>query len=364
MQLQLIRADSNKKWNFNKANWDMYSQIIDRTIQRIPAIPTNYDRFVNLITAAAKKSIPRGHREAYIPGWSTESKELYKEFKDTGNIEAGTQLLRKLDDNRRKKWEEKTESLSFAKSSRKAWNTLNRLNGKSNRSKKIYPVNSKQIATKMMENSKGRMPDKQKKMIEKIFNRNFRTSHRSSHIAVPFSSDEVFAAVKQLQCGKAPGYDCIFPDNLTHLGFGAIKWLTKFFSNIFESGKLRKEWKRAKVVAVLKPNKSAENPANYRPISLLSCCLKLFERCLLGRIHPIIENVIQKEQARFQKGRSCCDQVLALTNYLELGFEKNMKTGVVFLDLSAAYDTVWKRGLLMKLSEVIPCLDSRSVRLA
>lgn len=212
-----------------------------------------------------------------------------------------------------------------------------------------------------MENSKGRVPEKQMKTVESIFTRNFRTSQRSSILAAPFSTEEVFEAVKQLQCGKAPGYDNAFPDNLTHLRSGAMKWLTKLFSNIHNSGKLPKEWKRAKVVAVLKPNKSAENPSNYRPISLLSCCLKLFERCLLGRIQQIIGNVIQKEQAGFQKNRSCCDQVLALTNYIELGFEKNLKTGVVLLDLSAAYDTVWKRGLLMKLSKIIPCRKTLSL---
>lgn len=89
MQLPLIRAVSNNKWNFSKAIWEMFSQIVDRTIQRIPPLPSNYDRFVGLINAAAKQSIPRGHREAYVPGWSPESKELYEEFKASGNVETG-----------------------------------------------------------------------------------------------------------------------------------------------------------------------------------------------------------------------------------------------------------------------------------
>ncbi len=139
------------------------------------------------------------------------------------------------------------------------------------------------------------------------------------------------------------------------MGHKAINWLAKLFTHIIDSGILPKTWKNAKIVAVLKPNKPAEDASNYRPISLLSCSFKLFERCLLGRIRPIIDNVIRKEQAGFQKNRNCCDQVLALTNFIELGFEANVKTGVVFLDLSAAYDTVWKRGLLMKLSQIIRC---------
>lgn len=46
---------------------------------------------------------------------------------------------------------------------------------------------------------------------------------------------------------------------------------------------------------------------------------------------------------------------MALTTFIEVGFERNQKTGVVFVDLSSVYDTVWKDGLLLKLLDVIPC---------
>lgn len=61
------------------------------------------------------------------------------------------------------------------------------------------------------------------------------------------------------------------------------------------------------------------------------------------------------EQAGSRSGRNCCDQVLALTNHIENGFQRKLKTTVVLVDLAAAYDTVWKKGLLYKHSSVIPC---------
>jgi len=60
------------------------------------------------------------------------------------------------------------------------------------------------------------------------------------------------------------------------------------------------------------------------------------------------------EQAGFRQGRSTSDQVLALTTFIENGFQENLKTGTVFLDLTAAYDTVWHTGLLVKLSKSFP----------
>ena len=45
------------------------------------------------------------------------------------------------------------------------------------------------------------------------------------------------------------------------------------------------------------------------------------------------------------------------------GFQQNLKTGVVFLDLSAAYDSVWHTGLLYKLSKNMPYWFTRLVDL-
>lgn len=43
------------------------------------------------------------------------------------------------------------------------------------------------------------------------------------------------------------------------------------------------------------------------------------------------------------------------------GFEKGPKTGAVFIHLSAAYDTVRKPGLMLKLSRIIKCRRTLTV---
>ena len=109
------------------------------------------------------------------------------------------------------------------------------------------------------------------------------------------------------------------------------------------------------MIAIRKPGNPIDEPTSYRPISLLCYCYKLLERLLLTRLAPIFESVIPPEQAGFRKKRNTCDQVLALTSYIESGFQKKLKTGAVLIDLSAAYATVWQAGLMMKLSKVIKC---------
>ena len=76
---------------------------------------------------------------------------------------------------------------------------------------------------------------------------------------------------------------------------------------------------------------------------------------ILHRIEPIIDEKIPKTQAGLRKNTNCTEQVMVLTYFIETGFQKNLKTGVAYVDLLAAYNTVWRHGLLLKLVEVIPC---------
>jgi len=70
---------------------------------------------------------------------------------------------------------------------------------------------------------------------------------------------------------------------------------------------------------------------------------------------PTINVTILLEQAGFRPNRSCCNQVLSLTTYIEAGFEMGKKIVTTLIGLTAAYDTVWRKGFLLKLLRIIPC---------
>ena len=86
----------------------------------------------------------------------------------------------------------------------------------------------------------------------------------------------------------------------------------------------------------------------------------------LQRISPIFSHsrrLLSPDQAGFRKGRSTCDQVAALTTLIENGFQQNLKTGAVFLDFTAAYDTVWHTAFFTKVSKSMPYWFTRLVGL-
>ena len=68
----------------------------------------------------------------------------------------------------------------------------------------------------------------------------------------------------------------------------------------------------------------------------------------------MIDPQLPPEQAGFRHGRSTTDQVTLLTDDIEAGFEHNHNVGVALVDLTAAYDTVWLRGLHLKLLRMLP----------
>ena len=69
---------------------------------------------------------------------------------------------------------------------------------------------------------------------------------------------------------------------------------------------------------------------------------------ILNRLVPTIEPQTIPEQAGFRAGKSTTSQILNMTEFIEEGYEENCFTGIVFIDLSAAYDTVNHRQLCKK----------------
>ena len=158
-----------------------------------------------------------------------------------------------------------------------------------------------------------------------------------------------------MKSGKAAGCDGIYPEFLIHSGIKVRNWLAKFYSDLLKRNRVPAFFKKSKIIAILKPGKPDDQASSYRPVALLSVGLKLDEILIRNRIEPLVTRKIPVEQAGFTKGRSCCDQVQSLTNFIEQGFQRRLKTGVVFIDLTAAYDTIWRRGLVYKLMKVIAC---------
>ena len=85
--------------------------------------------------------------------------------------------------------------------------------------------------------------------------------------------------------------------------------------------------------------------SNYRGITLLSIAGKVLTTIIQQRILSTIEHVTDEQQAGFKPGRGCVDQIFNLKQVQErrVKYEKDYVT--VFVDFSAAFDSVHRKSL-------------------
>ena len=187
------------------------------------------------------------------------------------------------------------------------------------------------------------------------------TTPDAVNISDNFSQREFFAALQHLKPGKTPGPDSICPELILHAGAALKSQLHDFLSSCLRRLKISKIWRRVFVVTIPKPTKPLGHPKSYQPISLLRVPYKILERLIYARVEPLIDPLLPKEQAGFRRGNSTVDQVVLLTQNIEDSFEAKKKADAVFVNLTAAYDTVWHRGVTCKLLRLLP--DKHMVRI-
>ena len=92
-------------------------------------------------------------------------------------------------------------------------------------------------------------------------------------------------------------------------------------------------------------------PENYRPISLTSHLVKIFERVIRNKLvhHLETNQLLCKCQHAYRKGRSCLTQLLSHIDSILLNSLDGSDTDVIYLDYQKAFDKVDHQQLLHKL---------------
>lgn len=91
--------------------------------------------------------------------------------------------------------------------------------------------------------------------------------------------------------------------------------------------------------------------ANYRPVSLTSHIIKIFERVLRQKLVEHIEqnNLLSNQQHGFRHRRNCLTQLIHHFDDILQALENDSNADIVYLDFSKAFDKVDHKLLLLKL---------------
>lgn len=185
-----------------------------------------------------------------------------------------------------------------------------------------------------------------------------------AHFDEPINRQEVWEAIRKLQCGKAPGIDGILSTILKEaaaaVGTSKLKKhnpvvdsLVLLFNFVFKHEVWPKRWGQGIIYPLFKEG-SRLDPGNYRPIALLSLIGKLFGSVIECRLSDWSERTmaLADEQGGFRRHRGTPELIFMLREIILNRKALGQPTLTTFIDARKAYDSVWREGNYVRLHDL------------
>ena len=162
--------------------------------------------------------------------------------------------------------------------------------------------------------------------------------------------DQLDANIRKMKKTPASGYDSISGLVLSDI-YDSIKQVILHLINLsLCTGVFPQVFKITKIIPVLKNGKDPTIPSSYRPVSNLSTLGKLVEQATMQQVklHIKTHNLTNKDQHGGRGGHSTTTCVVELLEDIKTAQENRLKTALVAIDLSAAFDMCNHKILLEK----------------
>lgn len=168
-------------------------------------------------------------------------------------------------------------------------------------------------------------------------------------IWIPIKLEEIKTIIQKAKSKSAAGPDLINYEVIKQIPDTVLIAITHIFNRIMETGDTPVQWNLYDICMIPKPNNTG-----FRPISLASCMMKLFEGAFKTRLEYLLETDLEipQNQYGFRKGRSCTDNIALITTDIYNAFAEGKETAVMLLDIEGTYDNVQPKMLANMLLEM------------
>jgi hypothetical protein len=153
---------------------------------------------------------------------------------------------------------------------------------------------------------------------------------------------------------KAPGEDGITSPIYNHAFQTVPTFITAIYNSCLKQGIFPTEWKKAKIIPIIKPSKERSyEVSKFCTISLLNIGGKVLETLMINRINHHIHTIeyLNKNQYGFRPQTSTIDAIMALKEYAEEGFSSGEVTVLVSLDVEGTFNSAWWPSILKGLKD-------------
>lgn len=381
------KSIAKTRWNFNDADWDSYKITLQNTskdfsLQPIDNIETTLKEFTQLLYEAAEQTIQvKGNykRKKTAIWWNDKcheairnTKKMYYKYRKHNTEEnliafkqSKAKTRRYILEAKQESWKNFVSSLNKDTPLKQIWQTIGKIRG----------IKTKQYIP-LIKTGHDTVTDPQ--AIANILAENFQHVSSNDHyhpeflshkmdtektkiniqpdnepINTLFTLQEVEQVITELKNNKSPGPDNV-PFELIKNAPQEIKLiLLKIYNYIWTTNAYPQYWNTVEIVPIAKPGKDKTQPINYRPIALSNTLSKIMEKIINKRLNWFLENknIFNNNQCGFRNGRSTNDQILKITNEIQIAFNNNQHLLAIFFDIEKAYDTTWKRYIVQMLQE-------------
>ena len=365
LDVSLKKTIKRKEYNYSKADWKSLNFDLKKIDWNIVVgkydLHTSWILFKEILTKLCDKHIPKKSvRYQFQPPWfdSECDKALRKKEKcrEKAFSESGTEedheIFRKL-----------------RRDFKKIMDNKLRLNVEDDSDPSLISKNfwkhvkSKSKSTRIpetvwYENCFRTDPRDQANLFNKFFSDQFSEdskydidiamNNNKSFMNLEFHELDVQLLLKNINPGKASGPDGIHGIVLKNCATALAKPLTKMFNISFVTGCIPDEWKLASVVPVHKKDEKG-SVKNYRPISLTSLIMKVFERCIRNELYTACNDLLDPRQHGFLNEKSCTTQMIPFTYDIALTLNNKSRADIIYFDFAKAFDSVSHDLILKKL---------------
>lgn len=161
----------------------------------------------------------------------------------------------------------------------------------------------------------------------------------------------VFNAMSRLKSNSV-GADGIPLKFLKAIFSEIVPHLTYIFNTCISRSIFPSDWKVGRIVPIPKV-KSPSSVNDYRPITILPCCSKIFEIILKDQLQSYLDEarIISPFQSGFRKGYNTSTLMLDIVESIRTQLDKHLVSVLIFLDFRKAFDSISHDLLARKLVE-------------
>lgn len=165
---------------------------------------------------------------------------------------------------------------------------------------------------------------------------------------------DVKKTILSLKNKNSTGLDGVSNRMIKLLPTPHLSFITNAFNYMVTKICVPQHWLTAKMILLSKTKSPLVEMNDTRPISLLPCFSKLFEKLFLVHLRQWIhENgILPEEQTGFRQGHNMSTRIVSIIDQIGQGLALNTATAALFIDFKSAFNQLWIKGLWFKLKRL------------